>query len=128
MDHYNGKGKLSKCTAMAKAKLEQIHYKNERILSFEKVTEIMTKCFNTLHKDVNQHYSDHQKVKKLLKAIQCQDTELIAEKLVLDQQLPCNFVGACSFFSTQVACVHGPAELEYKNVQNQKEGIYAVDS
>ena len=98
-----------------KVKLEQIHYKNECILSFEKVTEIMTKCFNTLHKDVNQRYSDHQKVEKLLKTIQCQDAELIASKSVIDQQFPRNFIGACSFFSTQVAHVHGPAQLEYKN-------------
>ena len=63
---------------MAKAKLEQVHYKNEHILSFEKVSKIMTKCFNTLHKDVDQHYSNHQKAKKLLKAIQCQDAELIS--------------------------------------------------
>jgi hypothetical protein len=127
-DHYNGEGELSKRTAMAKAKLEQIHYKNERILSFEKVTEIMTKCFNTLHKDVDQRYSDRQKVEKLLKAIQCQDAELIASKSVIDQQFPRNFVGACSFFSTQVARVHGPAQLEYKNARNRKRGIYAVDS
>ena len=97
-------------------------------LELEKVTEIMTKCFNTLHKDVDQHYSDHQKVKKLLKAIQCQDAKLIAVKSVMDQQFPRNFIGACSFFSTQVACVHGPAQLEYKNVRNRKQGIYAVDS
>ena len=113
---------------MAKAKLEQIHYNNENILSFEKVTEIMTKCFNTLHKDVDQHHSDPQKVEKLLKAIQCQDAKLIVVKSVMDQQYPHNFVGACSFFSTQVAHVHGPAQLEYKNAQNRKRGIYAVDS
>ena len=105
---------------MAKAKLEQIHYKNECILSFEKVTEIMTKCFNTLHKDVDRCYSDCQKVEKLLKAIQCQDAELIMVTSVMDQQFPHNFVGACSFFSTQVACVHGPAQLEYKNARNRK--------
>ena len=127
-NHYNGEGELSKCTAMAKAKLEQIHYKNECILSFEKVTEIMTKCFNTLHKDVNQRYLDHQKVEKLLKVIQCQDAELIASKSIIDQQFLHNFIGACSFFSTQVARVHGPAQLEYKNARNRKRGIYAVDS
>ena len=114
--HYNGKGELSKCTTMAKVKLEQIHYKNKCILSFEKVTEIMTKCFNTLHKDVDQRYLDHQKVEKLLKAIQCQNAELIASKSIIDQQVSRNFIGASSFFSTQVAHVHGPAQLEYNNV------------
>ena len=119
---------MNKRTANMKAKLEQVHYKNERVLSFEKVSEILTKCFNTLYKDPDQHYSDRQKVKKLLKAIQCQDVELISTKSIIDQQFPCNFVGACSFFSTQVACVHGPAQLKYKNACGKKHGIYAMDS
>jgi hypothetical protein len=71
--HYNGKGELSKRTAIAKSKLNQLHYHNERSMSFEKCTKIMTKCFNTLHKDPDQCYSNRQKVEKLLKAIRCQD-------------------------------------------------------
>ncbi len=127
-DHYNGEGELSKRTAIAKAKLEQIHYKNERILSFEKVSEILTKCFNTLYKDPDQRYSDRQKVEKLLKTIQCQDAELVSSKSVIDQQFPRDFVGACSFFSTQVARVHGPAQLEYKNSRGKKRSIYAIEN
>jgi hypothetical protein len=53
-EHYNGKGELSKRTAMAKSKLDNLHYKNECSMSFERCTEIMTKCFNTLHKDPDQ--------------------------------------------------------------------------
>ena len=34
-DHYNGEGELSKQTAIAKAKLQQLHYKNERMMSSE---------------------------------------------------------------------------------------------
>ena len=41
--HYNGEGELSKCTAITKAKLENLHYKNEHSMSFECCTEIMTK-------------------------------------------------------------------------------------
>jgi hypothetical protein len=44
----------SKRTAMAKSKLENLHYKKERSKSFECCTKIMTKCFNTLHKDPDQ--------------------------------------------------------------------------
>jgi hypothetical protein len=54
MEHYNGKGELSKRTAIAKSKLENLHYKNEPSMSFEHCTEIMTKCFNTLHKNPDQ--------------------------------------------------------------------------
>ena len=75
---------------------------------------------------IDQCFSDCQKVEKLLKVIQCQDTELISAKSLIDQQFPCDYIGACTFFSKQVACVHGPAKLEYKNAHGQKHGIYAM--
>ena len=55
------------------------------MMSFEKVMEMMTKCFNTLHKGPDEHYSDRQKVEKLLKTIKCQDCELLAAKVIIDQ-------------------------------------------
>jgi hypothetical protein len=87
-------------------------------MSFERCTKIMTKCFNTLHKDPNQRYSDHQKVEKLLKTIRCQDAELLAAKVVVDQQYPRNFIGACGYFLQQVARVHGTAQLEYRQAKS----------
>ena len=57
-------------------------------MSFEKVMEIMTKCFNTLHKDPDQRYLDCQKVEKLLKTIKCQEGKLLAAKVVIDQNYP----------------------------------------
>ena len=86
------------------------------------------KCFNTLHKDPDQRYSDRQKVEKLLKTIKCQQGELLAAKVVIDQNYPRNFTGACGYFSQQVACIHGPAQLEYKQQRSKKRGIYAIDS
>ena len=71
MAHYNGEGELSKPTAIVKAKLNQLYYKNERSTSFEKCAKVMMKCFNVLHKDPDQHYSNWQQVEKLLKAIKC---------------------------------------------------------
>ena len=62
MAHYNGEGKLSKQMAIAKTKLDNLHYHNERSMSFERCTEVKTKCFNTLHKDLDQQYSDWEKV------------------------------------------------------------------
>ena len=47
------------------------------------MTGIMIKCFNTLHEDPDQRYSDQQKVEKLLKAIKCQDSELSVAKLII---------------------------------------------
>ena len=62
-DHYNGEGELSKRTALAKQQLEQLHYKNEKSMTFERYTELLTKCFQTLHKDEDERYSDRQKLK-----------------------------------------------------------------
>jgi hypothetical protein len=127
-EHYNGEGELSKKTAMAKSKLENLHYKNEDSMSFERCTEIMTKCFNTLHKDPDQRFSDCQKVEKLLKAIRCSDSELLAAKAIIDQNFPRNFIGACGYFSQQVARIHGPAQLEYHQSRHRKRGISAVNT
>jgi hypothetical protein len=41
--HYNGQGELSKRTAMAKARVKSLFYKNKSSLSFEKVMEILSK-------------------------------------------------------------------------------------
>ena len=35
VDHYNGEGELNKCTALAKARMRELHYKNEQSMSFE---------------------------------------------------------------------------------------------
>jgi hypothetical protein len=126
--HYNGEGELSKRTSIAKSRLDGLHYRNERSMSFEKCTELMTKCFNTLHKDIDQHYSERQKVERLLKAIRCQDAELLAAKVVIDQQYPRDFIGTCGYFLQQVARIHGPAQLEYRQLRHKKRGIYAIDS
>jgi hypothetical protein len=76
-------------------------------MNFERCTKIMTKCFKMFHTDPNQHYSNRQKVEKLLKAICCQDAKISAAKVVVNQQYPRNFIGACGYFSQQVARVHG---------------------
>jgi hypothetical protein len=44
-EHYNGEGELSKRTAMAKSKLENLQYKNKCNMSFEHCTKIMTSVF-----------------------------------------------------------------------------------
>jgi hypothetical protein len=88
----------------------------------------MTKYFNTLHKDVDQQYSKRQKVEKLLKIIKCQEGQLLAAKVVINQQYPRDFVGACGYFFQQVARIHGPAQLKYKHQGGKKCGIYAIDS
>ena len=123
-DHYNGQGELSKRTAMAKARVKNLFYKNERSLPFEKVTEILSKSFSTLDKDPDERRSGRQKVDKLLAVIQTTDMELVSQKAVIASQFPDDFSGACSYFSAQVSCLHGGAQLE--NRQYKKRNVSAV--
>ena len=108
-NHYNGQGELSKRTALAKANLAALHYRNERSISFEKYTEMMTKAFTTLEKDEGEMYSERRKVEKLLNGINTREGELQACKAVISQNYPTDFVGACSYFSQHVARIHGGA-------------------
>jgi hypothetical protein len=110
--HYNGQGELSKHTAMAKARVKSLFYKNERSLLFEKVMEILSKSFSTLDKDPDERYSEHQKVEKLLQCIQMPDMEVVAQKLVIASQYANDFSGACNYFLAQVSRLHGRAQLE----------------
>ena len=124
-DHYNGPGELSKRTALAKAKLGSLHYKNERSMSFERYIELLTKCYNTLEKDPDQRLSPRQKVETLLRGIATQDTELQGAKSVIDQSYPRDFSQACAYFSQQVARVHGPAQLKYRQQRGKRRYISA---
>jgi hypothetical protein len=119
--HYNGQGELSKRTAMAKAKIKNLFYKNEWSLTFEKVMEILSKSFSILDKDPDERLSEHQKVEKLLSCIQTQDMEMVAQKSIIASQYPNDFSGACNYFSAQVSRLHASAQLEnskYKNKRN----------
>ena len=81
LDHYNGQGELSKCTALAKVKIEKLFYRNEGSLSFKRVMEILMKAFLTLEKDPNKAYSECHKVKKLLAVIQSSDVEVVVSEV-----------------------------------------------
>jgi len=51
-DHYNGCGELtSKHTALVKAKLNQLFYKNEKSMTFESYSEQLRLCFQMLARD-----------------------------------------------------------------------------
>jgi hypothetical protein len=118
--HYNGQGELSKRTAMAKAKIKNLFYKNEQSL-FEKVMEILSKLFSIVDKDPDERLSECQKVEKLLSCIQTQDMEMVAQKSIIASQFPNDFSGACNYFSAQVSRLHASAQLEnskYKNKRN----------
>jgi hypothetical protein len=47
-DHYNGQGELSKCTKLAKAKIESLYYKNKKALPFEDYSAELMHCLKSL--------------------------------------------------------------------------------
>jgi hypothetical protein len=106
--HYNGQGELSKRTAMASKGKDQKSF----LLLFEKVMENLSKLFSTLDKDLDERYSEHQKVEKLLQCIQMPDMEVVAQKSVIASQYANDFSGACNYFLAQVSRLHGGAQLE----------------
>ena len=119
-DHYNGQGELSKRTQMAKATLQSLHYKNEWSMSFERYSELLTKVFVSLDKDLDEALSNQQKIEKLLKGINTPDTELTASKAVIMLNYPYDFTRACSYFSQQVSRLHGRAQLENKKYRKRR--------
>jgi hypothetical protein len=125
-EHYNGQGELSKRTSLAKARIKGLHYQNERSMSFEKYTKLLTKAFMTLEKDPDESFSERQKVNKLLEGIQSSDIELQSCKAVITSQYAGDFTGACAYFSQQVSRLHGGAQLEEQKFKRRR--ISQVDT
>ena len=109
---------MSKRTALAKANLSALHYRNEKSMSFERYIEMMTKAFTTLEKDDDERYSERRKVEKLLKGINTGEGELQASKAVISQVYPTDFVGACAYFSQQVAAFMAAHRLRHVSIRN----------
>jgi hypothetical protein len=82
------------------------------------------KAFSVLDKDLDEAFLNHQKVKKLLKDIQSLDMELMSQKEVIASQFANDFTGECNYFSVQVSCLHGGAQLE--SCKYKKQNILAI--
>ena len=96
---------------------------------FERYTELLTKCFSTLDKDIDEKLSDIKKVNALLKGIKTQDMELLAPKAVISRQYPCDLAAACAYFSKKVARLHGGSQLEnQRNHRKRRISDFGRDS
>ena len=118
--HYNGAGELSKRIALAKARLKTLFYKNEKSLPFETVAEKLKAIFLTLDKDPDESRSGRQQIETLLEVIKTDSVELLAAKVHISSNFPRDFNGACAYFSSEVARVHGAAQLEYKRDKKRR--------
>jgi hypothetical protein len=125
--HYKGQGKLSKRTAIAKARLNNLFYKTEQSMSFEHYSRKLKRIFQVLHKDEDERVSPRQQVEYLLKGIKTTDVELIGAKSIISSMYTRDFDGACAYFSRKVSRLHGAAQLEATRIHTKKRGIYAFN-
>jgi len=72
-EHYNGRGERSKRLKLAQNRVENVFYKSESSLPFEKVSAILTSNFIVLDKDPDTRTSERKKVEYLLRAIKDPD-------------------------------------------------------
>ena len=86
---------------------------------FERYTELLTKCFSTLDKDIDEKFLDIQKLNSLLKGIKTKYMELSASKAYISQQYHRDLAAAYAYFSKEVARLHGGAQLE--NQRNHRK-------
>ena len=119
-NHYNGQGELSKRTALAKASLVSLHYRNERSMSFERYTELLSRAFTTLDKDPDEAKSERQKVETLVNGIKVSEGQLQGCLAVIMDRYPSDFTQACAYFSSYVARIHGGAQLENKRYRKRQ--------
>jgi len=127
-NHYNGQGELSKRVQLATAKIKQLHYKNERSLSFETFQSILTKCILTLGKSPEDALTPRKQVDTLLDRFKSTDPELIAAKAVVRQQYPRDFTAACNYLGSVIATVHGSSQLENLKWRQRKRNISGVET
>jgi hypothetical protein len=125
-NHYNGQGELSKRTQLAKTRLGNLHYKNERSMSFEHYTSQMQKYFQTLDKDPDEKYSERRKVEKLIASFKPDSSDLSSAGVIAMQQYPRDFTAACNYLSAEVSRVFGQAIIENQRFRQRKRNVSAL--
>ena len=119
---------LNKRTALAKARIRELHYKKEQSMSFEKYTEMIIKCFSTLEKDEDEKLSYQQKFNAIINGIRVQDVQLMDFSLYIAGQYPCDVTMACIYFSREVSQIHGSAQVPGQTSCRKHCQIYSADS
>ena len=108
--------------------MRELHYKNEQSMSFEKYTEMVIKCFSTLDKDEDEKLSDQLKVNAIIKGIRFQDVQLVVATLYIAGQYPRDVIMVCTYFSREVARIHGSAQVDVQTSRRKRRQIYSAYS
>ena len=96
-------------------------------MPFEQYTELLTKCFIILDKDSDKKITVHQKVEHLIKGINSYDPHLANCKEVISQDYKANFLGACAFFSQELARLEVRVNIA-RNIARKKRRISEISS
>jgi hypothetical protein len=79
--HYDGTGELNKRVERAKEELSRLHYKDEKVIPFEKYVTELKENFFVLEKDKHEALTGKQQVDVLLRGIRSTDTCMVAAKI-----------------------------------------------
>ena len=109
--------------ALKKARMRELHYKDEQSMSFEKYTEMIIKCFSTLDKDEDEKLSDQQKVNSIINGIKVKDVQLMAATSYITGQYLRDVTMACACFSREIARIHGSAQVVVQTNRHNRRGI-----
>jgi hypothetical protein len=125
-EHYNGKGEKSKRLKLAQSRIDNVFYKSESSLPFEKVTSILTSNFVVLDKDPDTRLSERRKVEYLLRAIK--DPDFQAARTTVQAMYAEDFAAACNFVSAVVANDRAQIQAENQNkLRNKARRIAALN-
>ena len=127
VNHNNGAGELNKRTDLAKARMRELHYKNEQSMLFEKYTEMIIKCFSTLDKDEDEKLSDQQKFNAIINGTRVREMQLLTATLYIAGQYPRDVTMACTYLSREVARIHGSAQVAGQTSRRKRRQIYSAD-
>ena len=120
VQHYDGSGKLSKRVERAKAELERLNFKDEKVFPFEKFITKLKENFNVLEKDKHEDLSGWQRVDFMTKAIRSSDAHVLAGLVNIHQNFRFDFDEAANFMSGLISSIHSSAQLDYANRHGNK--------
>ena len=118
--NYDGSGELSKRVERAKAKIERLHYKDEKVFPFEKFITKLKENFNVLEKDKHENLSGRQRVNLVTKVIRSTDARVLAGLVNVHQNFRYSFDEAANFMSGLISSIHSSAQLNYANRHGSK--------
>ena len=110
VEHYDGDSELGKRVHRAKHEIEDLHYKDERVLPFDRYATKMKEAFYVLNKDKDEKMSEKRQVQAILNGITSQDPAIVAAKTNVFKDYNSDIDKAIAFLSSLISSVHAAAK------------------